>query len=57
MKIPAMLAALAALGLTIIPPVLVANGAISDPLQKGLMLAGAFLWFATAPLWIRGEKA
>ena len=44
-----------ALGLTIIPPILNATNALSDPGMKHLMLAGCLLWFATAPTIMKGS--
>jgi hypothetical protein len=43
-----------ALSLTFVPPVLFATGALTEPMMKWLMVLGAILWFATAPLWMRG---
>ncbi len=41
-------------GLTAIPPILLAAGAIGIPLNSALMLAGMVLWFAGAtPLFSR----
>ena len=53
MKIILKLLSLAALGLTVIPAFLVAQGALSWNTHAGLMLAGATLWFATAPFWMK----
>ena len=58
---------LLALSLTIVPPLVsllgglsagadaAANPYLSDGVMKGLMLAGALLWFAAAPKWLREE--
>jgi hypothetical protein len=44
---------LLALGLTVLPAVLVFAGRIDWPAYTTLMLAGTVLWFATAPFWMR----
>jgi len=40
------------LGLTAIPAFFVFAGVVSFELYKNLMIAGAILWFMTAPFWI-----
>jgi hypothetical protein len=47
------LVSLLALGLTVLPAVLVFAGRIDWPAYTALMLAGTVLWFATAPFWMR----
>ena len=42
-----------ALGLTIIPSLLVWHGIISWNLNADLMTVGVFLWFGTAPFWMK----
>jgi hypothetical protein len=44
-----------ALGLTIAPAFLVFADTITWETHAALMLAGAVLWFATAPLWMREQ--
>jgi hypothetical protein len=56
MKTAAMAAGLLALGLTIGPPLATALGALAPEAVNPLMLAGTVLWFATAPLWLRGAS-
>lgn len=53
MKLLASILAIIALGLTVIPSILVFNHAIEFDLHKKLMAAGTVLWFLTAPLWFR----
>lgn len=43
-----------ALALTIMPPILNASNALSDPGMKHLMLVGCVLWFASAPAIMKG---
>lgn len=45
-----------ALGLTVVPAVLVFAGTISWETHASLMLAGAVLWFGTAPFWMRKRR-
>ena len=45
--------AIAALGLTIIPSILVFTGSMELNMHKHLMTAGTILWFVTAPIWFR----
>lgn len=42
-----------ALGLTLVPALLVFAGRIGWPTYTTLMLVGTVLWFGTAPLWMR----
>jgi hypothetical protein len=49
--------AIIALGLTIIPAILLFNGVIDADLHKKLMAVGAILWFLSAPIWFRKKKA
>jgi hypothetical protein len=61
--------ALAALGLTIVPPAILflqgistgdakpaANGFMTDSLVKASMAAGAALWFLAAPKWLMENR-
>lgn len=50
MKTPALLASLAALALTIVPPVLRLAGSMEEGPMKAAMVAGALLWFLAWPL-------
>ncbi|HKJ79542.1 MAG TPA: hypothetical protein VKA10_08400 [Prolixibacteraceae bacterium] len=45
----------AGLALTIVPPIIYFNDAITRETQNGLMLVGAIIWFATAYFWL-GSK-
>lgn len=45
-----------ALGLTVVPALLVFTGTIAWETHATLMLAGAVLWFGTAPLWMRKQR-
>jgi hypothetical protein len=47
----------AALVLTVAPSVLVFAGVLELRTHYWLMAAGMFLWFATAPFWIRRDTA
>jgi Flp pilus assembly protein protease CpaA len=53
MNLPRLLALLA-LVLTVGPAVLFAAGVLGDGPMKLLLLAGAVLWFAAAPRWLKG---
>ena len=57
MKTIASVIAILALGLTVIPSILVFNEVIDIGLHKKLMAAGAVLWFVSAPLWFRKKRA
>ncbi len=46
-----------ALGLTLVPSLLVFRGVISMQTHYGLMAAGMFLWFLTAPFWMKQDQA
>ncbi|HUL52059.1 MAG TPA: hypothetical protein VLT83_01495 [Opitutaceae bacterium] len=48
--------ALAALALTVVPSALFAFGALGDTPMKIAMMAGAVLWFAASPFWLKGGK-
>ena len=50
MKLAALITSLVALGLTIVPPVLLLAGSIDEGPMKGSMIAGAILWFLAWPL-------
>jgi hypothetical protein len=49
--------AIIALGLTVIPSVLVFNEVITLDVHKKLMAGGALLWFVTAPIWFKKSKS
>lgn len=60
MKLLMSLLTIVALGLTVIPSLLVFNGMIDIDLHKKLMTVGTVLWFIAAPIWFRedrGEKS
>jgi hypothetical protein len=42
--------------LTLGPPLLMYGGAMEPPAMKGLMLAGAILWFAARLLGLRDSR-
>ncbi|MGA4643913.1 hypothetical protein [Limisphaera sp. 4302-co] len=46
--------AFGALGLTVVPPFLFMIQQLGESAMKGWMLAGTFLWFATAPWALHG---
>lgn len=48
--------AIVALGLTVVPSLLVFNGMMEIDLHKKLMLAGTVLWFIAAPIWFRKKR-
>ena len=48
--------ALIGFGLTIIPPILAYNRIIDLEMNKSLLLAGAIIWFAFAPLVLKKKK-
>lgn len=54
MRVITRLLALAALGLTVVPAILFAAGRLDDASMKTAMLIGTVLWFATAPLVLKG---
>lgn len=41
--------------LIVVPPVLYFTGTIEASLMNVLLLAGTFIWFATASLWMKSE--
>ena len=41
--------------LIIVPPVLYFTDSVSADMMNVLLLVGTVIWFATAPLWMRGE--
>jgi len=45
-----------ALGLTLVPSLLVFRGVISIQTHYTLMAAGMFLWFLTAPFWMKRDR-
>jgi hypothetical protein len=53
MKTLITLLAIVALGLTIIPSMLVFGGKMNLEMHKHLMTAGTILWFIAAPIWFR----
>jgi hypothetical protein len=55
MKAIAMICGLAALGGTIVPPVLFALRLLSHEAMQGIMLVAAIGWFAAAPFWMKVE--
>lgn len=56
MKTIASLIAMIALGLTVVPSLLVFSGTIDIELHKTLMLIGCILWFIAAPVWFRKAR-
>jgi hypothetical protein len=52
-----MIIGIVALGLTIIPSVLVFMGTIPLETHYTLMFIGTVLWLATAPFWVGGKEA
>ncbi len=50
----ARIAGLLALALTLVPAALFAAGQLGQDPMKLLMLAGALLWFASAPFCLKG---
>ena len=45
-----------ALGLTIVPSILVLTGKMDIGTNKNLMAIGMVIWFATAPFWINQKR-
>jgi hypothetical protein len=45
-----------ALGLTLVPSLLVFKGVISMQTHYTLMAAGMILWFLTAPFWMKHDR-
>lgn len=56
MKMIMAVVAIVALGLTVVPSLLVFNGMIEIDLHKKLMLLGTVLWFIAAPVWFRRKR-
>ena len=56
MKILATVLAIIALGLTIIPAILVFSGKMDLDMHKQLMTGGTILWFVSAPIWFRKKS-
>ena len=54
-----LLKSISALGIaiTVVSPVLAWTGAISVETNKAALVVGMVLWFGTAVLWIKHEKA
>jgi hypothetical protein len=50
-------ASVVALGLTLVPSLLVFKGVISLHAHYVLMAAGMVLWFVTAPFWMKRDQA
>lgn len=48
--------AVAGLGLTLIPALLVFANQMEAPLQKQLMALGMVLWFTAGSVWMRGRR-
>ena len=46
-----------ALGLTIIPSILVLSGQMEIGTNKSLMALGMMIWFVTAPFWINRKQS
>ena len=42
--------------LTIVPSILVLKDKIDLDLHKTLMIIGTFLWFVTAPFWMKSKS-
>ncbi|MBX3426867.1 MAG: hypothetical protein KF688_14400 [Pirellulales bacterium] len=47
----------AGLALTIVPSVLVYRGAIEMDMHYKIMIVGMLLWFGSAVVWIKQDKA
>lgn len=45
----------ASLALIVLPPILFFTGAISHGVMTQLLLAGTFIWFISASLWMKSE--
>ena len=50
MKLPALIASIAALALTIVPPILFMSGSLAESTMKTLMVVATLLWFISWPL-------
>lgn len=51
-----MIVGIAALGLTLIPSILVFSGVIPLETHYTLMLIGTITWLLTAPFWVGGKS-
>lgn len=56
MRILLIIASMVGLGLTIVPSIMVFAGEITLDTHMQLMAIGMFLWFATAPFWIKEQE-
>ena len=45
----------ASLALIVVPPILYFNGSLSQAAMNQFMLAGTFIWFISAALWMKSE--
>lgn len=45
----------ASLLLIVVPPILYFTGAIGTSLMTQLLLAGTFIWFISASMWMKSE--
>lgn len=45
----------ASLLLIVVPPILYFTGSIGSSLMNQLLLAGTFIWFISASLWMKSE--
>lgn len=43
------------LALIVVPPILFFNGSITASTMNVLLLAGTFIWFISASLWMKSE--
>ncbi len=57
MKPLTMIISMAALGLTVIPSILFLAGASGLGTVQWTMALGTFLWFLSAPFWMKRDKA
>jgi len=55
MKTLAKILGLLALAATIVPPALIMFKLMSQELMQGIMLTATFVWFVTAPVWLKGS--
>jgi hypothetical protein len=46
--------AVAALALTVVPPILFATKSLGEAAMKGAMVAGCVLWFVASPFAMKG---
>ncbi len=56
MNLVARVVGILALGLTVIPAALFAAGKLGEEPMKTAMIVGVVLWFAAAPLWLKGGE-